>query len=217
MHDGKLHRWARDSSDHRRHGTAGSHLHLFRIETLSGEDYWEIYQLSIEPSSRGGGGGGGSASDTGVAGAGHSSSGTSGESGGGGEEDKGGGAGGWAAGRLHHVDVQPVTTEPRSSSGDAPTATAVANSSWLGLVDGDEFIDGGLAHHFLGPDGGWRLVRAKRVLLQLVLAQVGGIRVTHEGVGGWGAVCVTGCVDGMCWYPSEGVLCDHPHPFHVPS
>ena len=196
MHNGKLHRWARDSSDHGRHGTAGgSRLHLFRIETLSGEDYWESYQLSIEPTNRGGAGGGGS--HAGVAGA-DNSSGTSGggngEVGGGNGEEGESGDGGWAAGRLHHVDVQPVITEPHGSSKDA---AAAANSSWLGLIDGDEFADGGQGRHFLGPDGGWRLVRAKRVLLQLVLAQVGGIRVNRMKGPGRGeaeswALCMLG-------------------------
>ena len=182
MLNGKLHRWARDSSEH---GTAGgSRLHLFRVETLSKEDYWESYRMSIEPSGRGVGGSG----HEGVMGVGSSG----GIGPGGGEAD---GDGGWAAGRLHHVDIQPVLTEPRGSSGDAPASVA-PNSSWLGLIDGDEFADGGLAHHFLGPDGGWRLVRAKRVLLQLVLAQVGDRRGEGEGQavaeaadarpGGWG-------------------------------
>jgi len=44
--DGKLHRWAWDSSED--NSSHKSRLHLFRIDALSDVEYWESYQSSLE-------------------------------------------------------------------------------------------------------------------------------------------------------------------------
>ena len=144
--DGKLHRWALDSTLSGSSGRqlGGGRLHLFRIDELTDGSYWESYVSTITPRAPPQKEWGGNSNVQGE----------------GGWELK------WAAGRLGHVDLQPVP-------GISPSTGA---TSWFGLVDGDEMPSEAAVRerHFLRPGGGWRWAQTKRLLLRLVMKGRGG-------------------------------------------